>query len=444
MLAWVSTKIFGVSAESLKLVSLVAGTATIPLTYLLGRRLVGARAGLLAAALVALSPFLIYYSSEGRPYALLVLLVLLATLSLLRALRTMRWTWWLAYAVFACAAAYTHFTSVFPLAGIFLWALLSQPQARRQIVLATAGAVVGFLPWLPTLIKTTRSPGTKLYQTLEPFSLHAIRFDLGHWAIGHPYQTLAEIPGSWAVLLGVLGVVLALAGVAQRWAFSGRRQPWRRPSAEHVLVAVLALAAPVGAALYSELRESVWGARNVIAAWPGFAVALAALASCPRLPWRIPATLLIVVAYAVGAVEMFPQRYHRPDYQDAVVYINRLDPHGPLADLVAPTPGPPSATEAALTLAGTSHAHPDFRIGLPPLKAVLAAAAAGNGLLFLVLPSAVSFRTLESTRARHLHDNRSELSTFATFLGALPARFRPETARTFTGFAPVTVYVYRG
>jgi hypothetical protein len=227
--------------------------------------------GLLAAALVALSPFLIYYSSEGRPYALLVLLVLLATLSLLRALRTMRWTWWLAYSVFACAAAYTHFTSVFPLAGIFLWAFLSQPQARRQIVLATAGAVVGFLPWLPTLIKTTRSPGTKLYETLEPFSLDAIRFDLGHWAIGHPYQTLAEIPESWAVLLGVLGVVLALAGVAHRWAFSGRRQLWHRPSAEHVLVAVLALAAPVGAALYSELRESVWGARNVIAAWPGFA-----------------------------------------------------------------------------------------------------------------------------------------------------------------------------
>ncbi len=41
VLAWVSERLFGDSAQSLKLVSLLAGTATIPLTYTLGRWTVG-------------------------------------------------------------------------------------------------------------------------------------------------------------------------------------------------------------------------------------------------------------------------------------------------------------------------------------------------------------------------------------------------------------------
>jgi uncharacterized membrane protein len=66
---------------------------------------VGARAAVVGCALVALFPFLIFYSTEARPYALLVLLILLSTLALLRAVRAGGLGWWAAYAVFACAAA---------------------------------------------------------------------------------------------------------------------------------------------------------------------------------------------------------------------------------------------------------------------------------------------------------------------------------------------------
>ncbi len=464
MLAWVSTKLFGLSAASLKLVSLLAGTAIIPLTYALGRRLVGTAAGLLAAAITALSPFLIYYSTEARPYALLVMLVLLSTLSLLKALGSGSWPWWLAYAVFACAAAYTHFTAIFPLAAQVVWALATAPRARRQVLLATAGAAIGYLPELPVLIRTTHSKGTSLYQELEPFSLHSIHVDLGHWALGHPYLTLAEVPGSWAAVLAAVAVIggglLALVTFVRR-----RRQGGAPPvSPGLILVIVLALSAPVLDALYSAVRESVWGARNVISSWPAFAVALAALLTYPRLPWRLPATVAVLIAFAAGGLAMVPQTYHRPDTADAIAYIDRVDPRaGPLVDVVAPTPGPPTATEAALGLAGTARLHPDFRLGLPPLKAVLAAppyttlprqtgeqvareaaAVAGRGHLFIVIPTAVPISALEATRRRHVHDNSGQLGLLASFLGELPARFHPQTSRTFTGLAPITVYVYRG
>jgi mannosyltransferase len=459
--AWVSQKLLGLSAESLKLVSLLAGTATIPLTYALGRWTVGSRAGIGACALVALCPFMIFYSTEARPYALLVLLVLLSTLALMRALSSPGWWWWGAYALFACAAAYTHFTSVFPLAAQFLWAMVTQPAARRGMLLATAAAAVCYLPWLPVLIKTSRSKGTALYELLDPFSLHTIRIDLGHWAIGHPYLPLSKIPGSSAALLAAAAVVVALVGGALKLASRLRRKPVSKPSAQIVLVAVLALSDPVGAALYSSLRESVWGSRNVIASWPGFAVALGVLVSYPRVSWRAPATGLLLLAFAIGGASMVPQTYHRPDYQSAIAYIDHTDPRGgPIADLPAPTPGPPTETEAALQLAGSSKFHPVFRIGTPTLKSVLAAApyaslplqsgelvahdvasATGDGLLFIVAPTSIPLAELESVRRRHFHSSVSE--AFATFLGALPPRLRPESARTFPGLAPVTVYIYR-
>ena len=148
-----------------------------------------------------------------------------------------------------------------------------------------------------------------------------------------------------------------------------------------------------------------------------------------------------------------------------ISYIDRvLDPHGgPIADFVAPTPGPPSATDAALAGRGSARVHPVFRIGLPPLREVLAAApysplsplpgpvvaraagaAAGDGLLFILVPSSVSIAHVETTRRRHVRGGASTLGFLDSFLGALPARFHPVGDRTFAGFVPVTVFVYRG
>ena len=58
----------------LRSLSALAGVATVPVAYLIGAELRGRRAGLMAAALVAVNPMLLWYSQEARAYALLVLL----------------------------------------------------------------------------------------------------------------------------------------------------------------------------------------------------------------------------------------------------------------------------------------------------------------------------------------------------------------------------------
>ena len=63
-LTWLTKGIDG--AEGLRIVPLLAGLASIPLTYLLGLRTVGRPAALVGAALVALSPFQIFYATEAQ------------------------------------------------------------------------------------------------------------------------------------------------------------------------------------------------------------------------------------------------------------------------------------------------------------------------------------------------------------------------------------------
>ncbi len=71
-------RLFGPGVLSVRLLSVVIGTAAVPLLFLIGRRLLGAKGGLLAAFLLALSPFAVYYSQEVRMYGLVMLLGLAA------------------------------------------------------------------------------------------------------------------------------------------------------------------------------------------------------------------------------------------------------------------------------------------------------------------------------------------------------------------------------
>jgi mannosyltransferase len=54
-----------------RLLSALFSTATIPIIYLIGKRLAGVMVGMVAAVFLALSPFNIYFAQEARMYALL-------------------------------------------------------------------------------------------------------------------------------------------------------------------------------------------------------------------------------------------------------------------------------------------------------------------------------------------------------------------------------------
>lgn len=85
---WAVTRIGGLHEWTLRLPSLVAGVALVPLVFLVLLRWTASRsAALLSAALVAIDPQFIFYSQEARPYAVAQLVALLQVFVLAELLR---------------------------------------------------------------------------------------------------------------------------------------------------------------------------------------------------------------------------------------------------------------------------------------------------------------------------------------------------------------------
>ena len=73
---------FGDSAAHVRMLSALFGTLAIPVIFLVGRRLFGNGVGLIAAFILAISPFHVRFAQEARMYTLLSLNASLATLAL--------------------------------------------------------------------------------------------------------------------------------------------------------------------------------------------------------------------------------------------------------------------------------------------------------------------------------------------------------------------------
>jgi hypothetical protein len=439
VMAWLSTRA-GVTTELLRAPSVLAGTAAIPLVYAIGARTVGRRAGMVAAALTALAPFMIFYSSEARAYQLAIVLVLLSTLAMLTAVRDRRSGWWVAYGACSCAACYTHYTSAFALAAQGLWVLWAHPEARKAAILANVGALVAFLPWLDGLRNDLASPDTKVWSLLSPFTAHAVRLSIEHWAVGYPYAfpttELRDLPGIAGLSAEALGLALGAVGLALALV---RTRP-RRVDPGVALVIVMTLSAPVAEAVVSALGTNMLTQpRNLAVAWPWFALSLAAVLVSGARRLAVAAAGLVLVGFVIGAAQMLGKDFRRPDFKAAARFIDReASPTEYVIDgaVAFLAPGPVTGLDAAL-----DRAHPILRAGAPQQRdrnfsardAVLtneevvrrAGAATGRRMFILATEG-------ESDPSGPAWDE---------LVGA-PARYRRVETRSFAGAIRLVVHVY--
>lgn len=151
-----------------RLLSVLAGVATVAVVYALGSTLVGRTAGLLGAALLSLCPLHIWYSQEIRMYALQTLLVSLSFLFLLLALRDGRTALWVGYSVFTALSLYAQYTSLFAIVAQGLFVGIGYRQKLRAWLLAQCVVVILFAPCLRLLVlQTTRTIGESWLPPLE-------------------------------------------------------------------------------------------------------------------------------------------------------------------------------------------------------------------------------------------------------------------------------------
>jgi mannosyltransferase len=112
---WIA--VFGDSVLAMRLLSVLAMTGAAACVSLVGRRLAGDKAGLLAGLLFALVPSISRFAQETRLYALEVLVAIVATLLLLRALDKPSWRKWAAYAGCVAVLGYVDLVALCLIAG---------------------------------------------------------------------------------------------------------------------------------------------------------------------------------------------------------------------------------------------------------------------------------------------------------------------------------------
>jgi uncharacterized membrane protein len=292
--------------------SLWLGVLLAPLTWQLARRLrLGDTTAALAALLAALSPFGVWYGQEVRMYTLgacLAMLCLLATVPFLRAPRASRRKLAaaaLGYALAAAAGLLTLYYFAFVLASInlLLLPLLAWRWVRRRPaqhapnaqplpspdtqtapgsaaaalllwVLAQAGALLIYLPWLPVAWRQATHPPVPPWRA-APDLAQALAASWTALSFGQS----ADAARYWPLLL--VTAFLVAAGIMASW----RRRGDRRLAAVFLAVACFG---PLALILVASAATPLYHVRYLFTFAAPFSVLLAlGLAVLAR--WRDPA-----------------------------------------------------------------------------------------------------------------------------------------------------------
>jgi mannosyltransferase len=149
---WGWIRLMGEAEWATRLLSALVGTGAVAVLYALGRDLFNRRTGLVAAAILALHAFAVYYSQETRCYSLMLFLATLATWALVRWERAPSSTRRaFAYVLAGTALAYVHVFAIFVLLAHGIWAL-TLPHLRVRMIVAGAIILAAFAPWLPFML----------------------------------------------------------------------------------------------------------------------------------------------------------------------------------------------------------------------------------------------------------------------------------------------------
>ncbi len=218
------SRVFGPSDAALRSLSAVASVAGIPLVFVVARRLVGNRIGLVAAALAAISPPLVYFAQETRTYALLLALTTTSIWSLLRAEDEPDRIWpWLVYGATVFLCPYSHYFAFFFLAGQVVIVLALHRRDRkflgRWALAVAAGAILFSAIWLPSFWAQLTTKGN-LGRTVQAWYLHVIAtpmvFSVGTTLLWKGTATWAHVAGAVAALAAFGTAFFAGLGALRR------------------------------------------------------------------------------------------------------------------------------------------------------------------------------------------------------------------------------------
>ncbi|MDY6875983.1 MAG: glycosyltransferase family 39 protein [Chloroflexota bacterium] len=339
--------ILGDDPSTVRALSALCGTLTIPVVYLLGRRLAGDKVGFLTALILAVSPFHVRFAQETRMYTLLTLNASLALYALAwlftdprsaearlgrqfvdfwRGWRTTRrrppmWVIetdlaWLGYVLFTAAMLLTHNTAVFfPVATNIIVLLLvrlriANRESRitnhgflRNWLLAQVGVFLLWSLWLPAFAVQ----GVGVYRE---FWLPAPTWSTVAGAVGAFVSDFLPLPPAGLCAVGVLYAGLALLGLVHF-----RRRP------AHVLFLLVTFTTPfVGEWLVSLYRPIFYDRTLIWASLPLYLLLAAGIRQLHHRSYIIGVILVVLVVNTLSLREYYVN-FEKEQWDDAALFV---------------------------------------------------------------------------------------------------------------------------
>jgi 4-amino-4-deoxy-L-arabinose transferase-like glycosyltransferase len=312
---------FGAGEVSARSFSVLCSTAFLIVAHRLLRRLMPPGPAIGGLAILAISPFFVYYGQQARPYSLIALVSAANLLAFVRLLdtpgdRRRVIAWWATCAVLAWA----QYLGILSVAVEIIVLLLKLPRSDKVIVLGGTLSVVTVLPWVIAAMGSMMLRRVNPLPTIawiEPPTLpNLVWFYAG---------VFGDVPGVHSRLLLL---PLAVLGVA----FYSNAIRSRRSRSASALTALTGIAVGVPLAVFALSvfgPKSVWATRQLIGPALAF-VSLVGLwvANCPR--WLGAAVLAGVVVWSGAAVPSAFPVHSKPPWQAVAHYLDVEYPNRPV------------------------------------------------------------------------------------------------------------------
>ena len=255
---------FGNTVAATRSFSAFISLLVFPTLYWLCQELFQSKiVGLVAIAIIAVSPFHLVYAQEARMYSFYTLNILLSSAALLRAMRLNTKPSWSVYSVTLLLGLYTNLLFSLVAIGQGIYVAVNQGLRAKKILIAYLSAllagILAFLPWLFLII----TQSGKVQETIKwsklivPLNKLVDAWQI-HWAriffdITTEYSYPDELKNSlWFLIIRLL-VILLLYAVY----FLCRKTPKSTWSFILILILLIALAQAVPDVIFGGIRSVI-------------------------------------------------------------------------------------------------------------------------------------------------------------------------------------------
>ncbi len=147
---WIWSHVFGFGEIALRMPSVIFGSLTVFLTYLLGKDLFNRRVGLLSSLFLAIGPLHIYYSQEARMYSFSAFAATLASFCLLKFLRGEK-IFYIFYPLSLGLVLYSDYLAYFYILSHIAYVFWQERRQLKKFSLSLISGLMLGIPWFLVL-----------------------------------------------------------------------------------------------------------------------------------------------------------------------------------------------------------------------------------------------------------------------------------------------------